>query len=180
MTIYGYARVSTDLQDVDLQVDALAKAGCEKIVRERFSAADVVSREELTTLLKFLRHGDVLTVTRLDRLARNIRDLQNLVHDLSELGVSLKAIEQPVDTSTAAGKAFFDMLGVFAEFERNLLRERQRAGIEKAKAAGKYKGRKPISRAMIEELAATGLTKAKIAKKLGCNRITVYRVLARD
>ena len=100
-------------------------------------------RTELQVLLDFLRAGDTLVVTRIDRLARSLKDLQDVVHELKAKGITLKATEQPVDTGTAAGKAFLDMLGVFAEFETNLRRERQLEGINAAKARGVYKGRKP-------------------------------------
>src|SRR5438067_13389965 len=100
-------------------------------------------RTELALLLEFLRHGDTLVVTRVDRLARSIKDLQDIVHLLKARGVTLRATEQPINTQSATGKAFLDMLGVFAEFETNLRRERQLEGIARAKAAGVYKGRKP-------------------------------------
>ena len=100
-------------------------------------------RSELATLLEFIREGDVMVVTRIDRLARSIGDLQDIVRALKAKDATLQATEQPIDTGTAAGKAFLDMLGVFAEFETNLRRERQMEGIAKAKAAGVYKGRKP-------------------------------------
>ena len=118
-------------------------------------------------------------VTRVDRLARSLKDLQGIVHELKEKGVALRATEQPVDTGTAAGKAFLDMLGVFAEFETNLRRERQLEGIKAAKARGVYKGRKPsIDVAEVrrlreqEKLGATA-----IARRLGIGRASVYRVL---
>jgi DNA invertase Pin-like site-specific DNA recombinase len=110
---------------------------------EKVSGASRKGRSELETLLEFLRPGDTLIVTRIDRLARSLRDLQNIVHELREKGVHLKATEQPIDTSTAAGKAFLSMLGVFAEFENNLRRERQMEGFNAAKARGVYKGRRP-------------------------------------
>ncbi len=140
MAVYGYARVSTTGQGLTVQEEALNAAGCEVIRKEKVSGASREGRKELDTLLEFLRAGDTLVVTRIDRLARSIRDLQNLVHDLQARGVTLRATEQPIDTSTAAGKAFLDMLGVFAEFETNLRRERQAEGIAKAKANGVYKG----------------------------------------
>jgi DNA invertase Pin-like site-specific DNA recombinase len=115
-------------------------------------------------------------VTRIDRLARSIRDLQNIVFDLRSKGVALRATEQPVDTSTAAGKCFLDMLGVFAEFETNLRRERQLEGIAAAKQAGKYRGRrKQIDDAAIAELRRSGLGPTAIAERLGINRASVYR-----
>jgi DNA invertase Pin-like site-specific DNA recombinase len=125
MAIYGYARVSTTGQDLTIQKDKLRNAGCEVIREEKRSGTTREGRAELDTLLTFLRSGDVLMVTRIDRLARSIGDLQVIVQDLKAKGVSLRATDQSVDTSTAAGKAFLDMLGVFAEFETNLRKERQ-------------------------------------------------------
>lgn len=117
-------------------------------------------------------------VTRIDRLARSMGDLQDIVRSLKERGVSLKATEQPIDTSTAAGKAFLDMLGVFAEFETNLRKERQLEGIAKAKADGKYKGRKPsIDVKRVAMMRKEGLGATEIAKELGIGRASVYRVL---
>ena len=107
------------------------------------AAPSGTGRTELQVLLDFLQPGDTLVVTRIDRLARSMKDLQDIVHELKAKGVALKATEQPVDTGSAAGKAFLDMLGVFAEFETNLRRERQLEGIKAAKARGVYKGRKP-------------------------------------
>jgi DNA invertase Pin-like site-specific DNA recombinase len=137
-------------------------------------------REELATLIQFLREGDTLVVTRIDRLARSLRDLQNIVHDLRERGVTLKATEQPIDTSTAVGKCFLDMLGVFAEFEMNLRRERPVEGIATAKASGIYAGKgRPasIDAARIREMKTKGLGATAIAKALGIGRASVYRVL---
>jgi DNA invertase Pin-like site-specific DNA recombinase len=116
-------------------------------------------------------------VTRVDRLARSIRDLQNIVHELRAKGVALKATEQPIDTGTAAGKAFLDMLGVFAEFETNLRKERQIEGIQKAKQAGVYTGRKAtLNEAEIKKLAEEGLGATEIAKRLKISRSSVYRL----
>nr|ULG12706.1 DNA invertase [Serratia grimesii] len=143
MAFYGYARVSTNDQDLDLQIQTLRAAGCEIIRSEKASGTRRDGRTELQLLLDFLRKGDTLIVTRVDRLARSIKDLQDIVYALNQQGITLKATEQPVDTRTAAGKAFLDMLGVFAEFETNLRRERQLEGIAAAKARGVYQGRKP-------------------------------------
>ena len=142
MTIYGYARVSTDDQDTGLQEEALTNAGCEIVRSEKQSATSRKDRVELQTLLDFVRPGDTLMVTRIDRLARSVGDLQNIVIELRDKQVELKATEQPIDTSTAAGKCFLDMLGVFAEFETNLRRERQMEGIAKAMEKGGQFGRK--------------------------------------
>jgi len=136
MTIIGYARVSTTEQDLSIQEAALRAAGCEVIRAEKRSGTTTQGREQLQTVLEFLRKGDVLMVTRIDRLARSIGDLQDIVRAIRSRGAALKATEQPIDTSTAAGKCFLDRLGVFAEFETNLRRERQLEGIAKAKAAG--------------------------------------------
>jgi DNA invertase Pin-like site-specific DNA recombinase len=134
----------------------------------------------LQVLLAFMRPGDTLVVTRIDRLARSIGDLQDIVRDLKARGVMLRVTEQPIDTGTAAGKAFLDMLGVFAEFETNLRRERQLEGIAKAKEAGLYRGRKPtIDAARICELSAQGVNPTDIARQIGCTRGTVYRLLGR-
>src|ERR1700754_3739664 len=143
MTVIGYARVSTTDQNLELQENALRAAGCDLIRSEKRSGTTTAGREELRTVLDFLRAGDTLMVTRIDRLARSIGDLQDIVRAVKAKGATLKATEQPIDTSTAAGKAFLDMLGVFAEFETNLRRERQLEGIAKAKANGVYKGRPP-------------------------------------
>ncbi len=179
MPCYGYARVSTSDQDLSIQESALRAAGCSVIRSERRSGTTTEGRRELQTLLEFLQSGDTLMVTRIDRLARSIADLQDIVRQLRTKGVSLRATEQPIDTSTAAGKAFLDMLGVFAEFETNLRRERQMEGIAKAKAAGAYKGRPPsIDAAAVRRLHLEGLKPTAIARQLKIGRASVYRALA--
>ena len=177
----GYARVSTTDQDTGIQVQQLKDAGCDKVFHEQLSGTRA-DRPELLAALDYLREGDTLTVTRIDRLARSLRDLQNLVHDLNERKIALQATEQPIDTSTAAGKAFLSMLGVFAEFESSLRRERQAEGIARAKAAGKYKGRPPISDKYLDDartMIDQGVPKAKVARDLGIGRATLYRLLAK-
>lgn len=139
----GYARTSTTDQNLDAQVTALKAAGCGMVRTEQKSGASLDDRSELKTILDFIHPGETLVVTRIDRLARSMRDLQTIVSILKDKGAHLAATEQPVDTSTAAGKAFFDMLGVFAEFETNLRRERQADGIAAAKRRGVYRGRPP-------------------------------------
>jgi DNA invertase Pin-like site-specific DNA recombinase len=180
MATYGYARVSTTDQDLDLQHDALKRAGCDVIRSEKRSGTIKEGRAELRTLLDFIRPGDTLIVTRIDRLARSLGDLQDIARELKAKGAALKATEQPIDTSTAAGKAFFDMLGVFAEFETALRKERQMEGIAKAKAAGIYagKGRKPtIDVAAVQRLSNDGIGPTEIAKRLKIGRASVYRAL---
>src|SRR6476659_214475 len=178
MRFYGYARVSTIDQDLTLQKQALKAAGCQVVRAEKASGSSRAGRPELERLLDFLQEGDVLMVTRIDRLARSIGDLQDIVRYLKAKKVSLKATEQPIDTATAAGKAFLDMLGVFAEFETNLRRERQLEGIAKAKAEGVYRGRKAsIDPARVKQLKQDGLRPTEIARTLKIGRASVYRVL---
>src|ERR1700704_237406 len=178
MTVIGYARVSTTDQNLDVQESALRAAGCDLIRSEKRTGTTTAGREELRTVLDFLRSGDVLMVTRIDRLARSIGDLQDIVRTVKVRGASLKATEQPIDTSTAAGKCFLDMLGVFAEFETNLRRERQLEGIAKAKAAGVYRGRPAsIDAAQVREMKAQGRGASEIAKALKIARASVYRLL---
>lgn len=178
MATYGYARVSTTDQDLGIQKAALKAAGCTVIRAEKVSGTSRAGRSELETLLAFLQPGDTLMVTRIDRLARSMRDLQNIVHELQAKRIALKATEQPIDTGTAAGKAFLDMLGVFAEFETNLRKERQLEGIAVAKAAGVYRGRKPsIDAEAVRKLAGKGVAASRIAEQLGIARASVYRLL---
>ena len=177
MSNVGYARVSSAGQELDLQVAALKAAGCDVIRSEKVSGTSTEGRAQLRTILDFLHRGDVLVVTRIDRLARSIADLASIVRELEAKGAALKALEQPVDTSTAAGRAFLQMLGVFAEFETAIRRERQIEGIEAAKARGVYKGRPAtIKPEAIAALKAEGLGASAIAKRLGIGRASVYRV----
>ena len=178
MTTIGYARVSTTDQNLEIQIAALKAAGCDVIRSEKRSGTSTTGRAELQTVLDFLRKGDCLMVTRIDRLARSIGDLQDIVRAVKAKGASVKATEQPIDTS-AAGKAFLDMLGVFAEFETNLRKERQAEGIAKAKAAGVYKGRPPsVDIAKVRDLKKKGLGASEIAKVLKIGRASVYRALS--
>jgi DNA invertase Pin-like site-specific DNA recombinase len=181
MPLYGYARVFTLDQDLAIQQAALKTAGCAVIRAETASGTRRDGRTELEVLLDFLHAGDTLVVTRIDRLARSVKDLQDIVHELKARGVALRATEQPIDTGSAAGKAFLDMLGVFAEFETNLRRERQLEGIRAAKARGVYKGRKPsIDRAEVQRLRfEEKLGPAAIARRLKIGRASVYRILGR-
>ena len=181
MPLYGYARVSTIDQDLRLQKAALKAAGCKVIREEKASGRRRDGRTELQAMLDFLRAGDTLVITRIDRLARSLKDLQDIVFELKTQGVTLRATEQPIDTSTAAGKAFLDMLGVFAEFETNLRRERQLEGIAAARLRGVYKGRKAqIDPGVVRQLLEREkLGPSAIAKRLGIGRASVYRVLGK-
>ncbi len=187
--LVGYARVSTTDQDLTVQEAALKAAGCTTIRSEKVTGTTRQGRTELETVLQFLRTGDTLVVTRIDRLARSMYDLQNIVHDLRGRGVHLRATEQPIDTSTPAGKAFLDMLGVFAEFETNLRKERQTEGIARARdnherrqnGELKYAGRPATAKAKADEvkqLFGEGLKPAQIARRLGISRASVYRNIA--
>ena len=179
MTKIGYARVSTTDQDTATQRTALLAAGCTVVREEKRSGTTTKGRTELQTVLDFLRPGDVLVVTRVDRLARSIGDLQDIVRAVRERGAALQATEQPIDTSNAAGKAFLDMLGVFAEFETNLRRERQMEGIAAAKERGVYKGRPAkLDAAEVRRLhSEQNMGPTEIAKRLGIGRASVYRLL---
>jgi len=174
----GYARVSSTDQDLSIQIETLEKNGCEKIFQEKVSGTSTQGRNELKDCLEFVREGDELVITRVDRLARSILDLQLIIKELEKKGATLSATEQPISTKDATSKCFLDMLSVFSEFETNLRKERQMEGIAKAKEKGVYKGRKPtVDVEKIRELAKQGLQKTAIAKELGIGRATVYRAL---
>ncbi len=180
MPLVGYARVSTKDQNLDIQIEALKNAGCSEIFSEQVSGTSKKGRAKLKECLKYLRKGDTLIITRVDRLARSMHDLQIIIKQLKDGGIDLKATDQPIDTSTPAGKAFFDMLGVFAEFETNLRRERQLEGVAKAKKAGKYKGRNPTAKAKTKEvllLLDDGFSKKEVAEKLEIGIASVYRIV---
>lgn len=185
MPLYGYARVSTTDQDLTLQIAALRAAGCDIIRAEKASGTSIAGRVELSVLLDFIRSNDTLVVTRIDRLARSIADLQDIVQRLRAKGASLKATEQPFDTGSIYGELTMNLLGVFAQFETQLRRERQMEGIAKAKAEGIYKGRKrSINRSVVAQMLAPvseggeGLGASEVARRLGIARGSVYRVMA--
>jgi DNA invertase Pin-like site-specific DNA recombinase len=179
MAIYGYARVSSTDQDLTIQGEALERAGCALVRSEKVTGTKLEGRTELRTLMDFMRPGDMLMFTRIDRLARSLMDLELIVKELEAKGVSLKATEQPIDTSTPAGRAFLQMLGVFAQFETSLRKERQLEGIAKAKEAGVYRGRKAtIDADEVKRLLASGLGVSEVAKQLKISRMTVYRLAA--
>ena len=177
MTKIGYARTSTVEQNLDSQIIALKAANCEIIRTEQKSGNNLADRKELNNILDFIHKDEYLVVTRIDRLARSLKDLQIIVDLLKAKGAHLITIEQPVDTSTATGKAFFDMLGVFAEFETNLRRERQADGIAAAKNKGIYKGRPPsIDQDKIKRHLLEGKRPTQIAKELEISRGTIYKI----
>jgi DNA invertase Pin-like site-specific DNA recombinase len=177
MAIYGYARVSSTGQNLRGQVEALRAAGCELIREEKRTGTTIEGRTELRTLIDFARPGDQIVVTRIDRLARSVADLAAIVRELEQKNVSLRATE-PIDTSTAAGRCFLQMLGVFAEFETAIRKERQMEGISRAQAEGRYKGRPAsIDAETVRKLHEGGMRPAHIAKHLGIGRASVYRAL---
>ncbi|MTI16836.1 recombinase family protein [Rhodobacteraceae bacterium RKSG542] len=176
-TVFGYARVSTTGQDLSIQEQELKAAGCDFIRSEKVSGTSREGRDELKLLLEFVKSGDTLVVTRMDRLARSAVDLLKLVEDLKARGVELRILKQSIDTSTSEGKLFVTMLAGFAEFETELRKERQMEGIAKAKAAGKYKGRAPtIDRSEVASLMEQGMNKSAISRKLGCDVRTIRRI----
>jgi DNA invertase Pin-like site-specific DNA recombinase len=180
--IIGYARTSTvdQMAGFESQIIELRSIGCEKIFQEQVSS--VGNRVQLDAALEFVREGDVLVVTKLDRLARSVRDLMNIIHQLERKQVGLRILNLGMDTKTTTGKLMLTILGGIAQFEREMMLERQREGVAKAKGEGKYTGRKPIDtnrQAAIIRLNAEGLTKVEIANQVGVGEATVYRVLAK-
>lgn len=179
--LIGYARTSTLEQDAGLeaQVRDLTALGCQRLFQEKVSS--VAPRKELETALDFARSGDTLVVTKLDRLARSVVHLGQIIERLEAKGVALRILNLGVDTSTPTGKLMLNVLGGVAQFEREMMLERQREGIAKAKAAGLYKGRKPTARAKAEEiraLARDGMSMGGIAAKLGIGKSSVHRALS--
>lgn len=176
----GYARVSSLGQSLGIQHEALAAAGVEKVFSEKMSGRSTDGREELAMALDFVREGDTFIVTRLDRLARSVGDLHQIVETLNSKGVEFRCLAQPgVDTDSSTGRLMLAMLGAVAAFENDIRLERQREGIEKAKLAGKYRGRKPtIDPSRVKELHQTGMGPAAIARELQIARASVYRALA--
>jgi len=176
----GYARTSTldQVAGFEAQVKALEQAGCEKIFREQVSS--VAARPQLDATLEFARQGDTLVVTKLDRLARSTKHLGEIVEAIRAKGVNLRILDLGIDTGTATGELVLNLLGAVAQFERQMMLERQREGIAKAKAEGKYRGRKPTAREKAAEILAlqqAGKGATAIAQELGIGRTSVYRVL---
>lgn len=173
----GYARVSTDDQNLDAQIDELQKQGCGRIFQEKISGAKS-DRPELQRCFDHLRKGDVLVVTKLDRLARNLKNLIDIVEQLNEMGVAFISVQDQIDTSTPQGKFFFHVFGAVAEFERDLIRERTKAGLTAARARGRIGGRKrimtPEKIKAAKELLKQSFPPADVAKQLGISRATLY------
>jgi DNA invertase Pin-like site-specific DNA recombinase len=181
--LIGYARTSTLDQKagIEAQLKELQQAGCEKVFSEQVSSVDVARREQLALALDFIREGDSLVVAKLDRLARSVAHLLGIVDQLKAKGAHLKVLNLGIDTNTPTGGLVLTVLSGIAQFERELMLERQLVGIARAKAEGKYKGRKPTARAKqadVLRLKAEGLGATEIATRLGLGRASVYRMLA--
>ena len=180
--IVGYARTSTLDQKAGLEAQEreLAGAGCDKVFVEQVSSVDVIARGKLAEALDYIREGDTLVVTKLDRLARSVAHLLEVLEEVEKKGAALRILSMGIDTGTATGRLMLTLLGGVAEFERSIMLERQREGIAKAKAAGKYRGRKPTAKAKAKEvlgLHAEGLGATEIARRVGIGRASVYRIL---
>ena len=180
----GYARTSTldQIAGLEAQVRDLKSAGCTKLYEEQVSSVDVAQRDRLREALAYLREGDTLIVTKLDRLARSVAHLMDILGQLEAKGVSLRILAMGIDTSTPTGKLMLTILGGVAEFEREIMLERQREGIFKAKLAGRYKGRAPTAqrrKGEVEALVSQGVGATEIAKRLGISRASVYNVMGR-
>lgn len=176
MARIGYARVSTVDQDLDIQLAKLKAEGCDIVRSEKVSGSSRDGRVELATVVDFLRPGDELVVTRLDRLGRDTRDVLNLIHECEQRGAFVTVLDPHVTTRGEMGHIILTVLGMVAQMERRFIKERQREGIERAKAAGKYRGgKRQIDRQRILQLLQAGLGPSAIAKELGCSRIQVYR-----
>ena len=179
--IIGYARTSTveQMAGLEAQLRELKAAQCKKIFQEQVSSVAV--RVQLEAALEFAREGDVLVATKLDRLARSVADLMRIIRTLEQKEVGLRILNLGMDTQTPTGKLMLTVLGGVAQFEREMMLERQREGVAKAKVAGKYKGRTPLAielRQEVVSLAESGLAKTKIARQLKIGEATVYRILA--
>lgn len=179
----GYARTSTvdQIAGFESQLQELKAINCEKIFQEQVSS--ISTRTQLQAAIDFVREGDILVVTKIDRLARSVSELMTIIQALAQKKVGMRILNLGMDTQTPTGKLMLTVLGGIAQFEREIMLERQREGVAKAKMAGKYKGRKPIASDRQREvirLAATGTSKVNIAKQLQIGEATVYRLLKKQ
>ena len=182
--LVGYARVSTQDQTLDLQLDALKKAGCEKLYTDTASGAKA-ERKGLEEALDYAREGDILVVWRLDRLGRSLRHLIETITTLNNRKVGFKSITENIDTTTSGGKLVFHIFGALAEFERDIIRERTTAGLEAARARGRFGGRRSVMTPAKLRLAQAamgrpGTTVGQLCEELGISRMTLYRFVAPD
>ena len=179
--LIGYARVSTDDQNFDVQQDALKGAGCERVFEDRASGAKT-ERAGLGALMNILRSGDTIVIWRLDRLGRSLKDLIQLVERLESVGVGLRSLQESIDTSSIGGKLVFHLFGALAEFERNLIRERTQAGLSSARARGRMGGRPKRLNSAKEALALRLYRERKhtvdeICQMMGVSKSTLYNYI---
>ncbi len=182
--IVGYARVSTQDQNPQLQLDALVAVGCEQVFHEK-ATGKFRDRPELIACLRTLRTGDSLIVWKLDRLARSLKDLVEIIHDLEQRGVGFRSLTESIDTTSTGGRLVFHIFGALAEFEHSLIRERTMAGLSAARARGRMGGRKPrLSKADVRKasamLADPNITKTEVARHFAVSRVTLNAALARE
>lgn len=175
--IIGYARVSTQDQNFELQVDALRVAGCEQVFEEKITGK-LRERPELIQCLRSLRTGDTLVVWKLDRLARSLKDLVEIINDLDDREIGFKSLTESIDTTSSGGRLVFHIFGALAEFEHSLIRERTIAGMQAARARGRKGGRKPVmSKSDIQKanamLSDPNITKKEVAEHFGVSRVTL-------
>jgi DNA invertase Pin-like site-specific DNA recombinase len=181
MARIGYARVSTADQDLEIQLTKLRAEGCEIIRSEKISGASREGRVELETVIQFLRPGDELVVARLDRLGRDTRDVLNLIHECEQRQAFVTVLDPHVSTRGEMGHIVLTVLGMVAQMERRFIKERQREGIQQAKAQGRYTGgKRRLDRGKVLELQASGLGATEIARIVSCSRMQVYRILAEE
>ena len=180
MSIIGYARVSSVGQSLDVQLQALDRAGCDKVYQEKRSGLDS-ARPQLSAALDFAREGDTFVVTKVDRLARSTAHLHNIVRELQAKGVAFKVLDQSIDTSTSQGQLLFGILATIAEFETSLRAERQREGIAKALDNGVRFGRdnslNGAQKVALRQAHEAGYSVTTLMERYGVSRSTVYRVL---
>lgn len=182
--IIGYARVSTQDQSPALQTDALVAAGCEQVFHEKATGA-TRERPELVACLRTMRKGDTLVVWKLDRLARSLKDLVEIIDDLQKRGVGFRSLTEAIDTTSTGGRLVFHIFGALAEFEHSLIRERTIAGLAAARARGRRGGRKlAMSKTDVRKAAAMlsdpAITKTEVARHFGVSRVTLNAALARE
>lgn len=183
--VIGYARVSTLEQNIERQEVALRKLGCERVFIDKMSGKNI-DRPQFNTMMSFVRDGDTLIVSEYNRLSRSTKDLLATIEELETRGVTVKSIKENLDTGTPQGKLILTIFAGLAEFERTLMLQRQAEGIERAKLAGKYKGRKhkeydkKLLKEVLDGLADESLTVTKAAELLGVTRPTVYKLLNRE
>jgi DNA invertase Pin-like site-specific DNA recombinase len=176
---FGYCRVSTTEQNMTAQLELLHKAGCQEIFKEQLSGSDS-ARPELRKMLDYIRKGDIVTVTKLDRLARSTKDLLGIAEEIKKKGADFEVLNINLDTKSPTGQLMLTMLAAIAEFEKGIMLERQREGIDVAKQDGKYKGRKPVEEIKFQKVQALvegGLSVSKAVAEVGIGRRTYYKAL---